>query len=65
MISRWRRKSDDLPLPFDIEQQLEECFERMHKLLEDAGHRPFGEIELKLPLQSFEYEVIYRWRREA
>lgn len=63
VVRRWRQHDDAMPLPFDVEQELEEHFGALHDLLERAGHRPFGRLELRMPGQSFEAGVVYRWER--
>lgn len=62
-VQRWTR--DRLPLQsVELADALDAHFAAIHKLLEDAGHRPWGVLELRLPSQAHDCEVIYRWEME-
>lgn len=65
MIERWRRRYDDVPIPVETREELDKHFAAIHDLIEDLGLRPFGKLDLSLPSNSFECQVVFRWRRDA
>ncbi len=63
-VTAWRHKREERePAYAEQRRQLAEHFEAMHDLLEQMGQRPFGKLELRLPGNSFDAQVIYRWER--
>jgi hypothetical protein len=68
-LSVWRPRREELPqwmaseARAEIEAALCEHFEALHALMEQLGHRPFGRLELRLPGNAFDAQVIYRWER--
>lgn len=61
MIEQLRTTREVSTMSYDHRYALDFYFERIARILEDNGHRPFGRLELSIPGQAPEFKVIWHW----
>jgi hypothetical protein len=61
-VSVWRPQRR-VEMRDEVLSEMADHFEALNQLLERLGHRPFGRLELRMPGNAFDSQVIFRWER--